>query len=96
MTDANVTLTGVRPSAKEAPWNRRATLTVSSLIAGLAIAVLWSAKLVDDDIGVNTAGFLFAFTAGEDAPTVTTRLRLAIRPLAWLSTAFQEETCPVC
>ena len=31
----------------------RARITAISLIAGLAVAVLWSAQLVDDDIGVN-------------------------------------------
>ena len=34
---------------------RRTPLVVWSLLAGLAVAVLWSAKLVDDDIGVNAA-----------------------------------------
>jgi hypothetical protein len=102
---------------------RRGPLIVFSLLAGLAVAILWSAQLADDDIGVNTAngllghnslttgiagsaaGILFAFTAGlagtftacnvaafsaiapmmEDAPSATTRARLALRPLAWLA-----------
>ena len=34
---------------------RRGMLIAGSLLVGLMIAVLWSAKLVDDDIGVNTA-----------------------------------------
>jgi hypothetical protein len=34
---------------------RRGRIIVGSVVAGLAIAALWSAQLVDDDIGVNTA-----------------------------------------
>ncbi|HEY2576799.1 MAG TPA: hypothetical protein VGI74_10875 [Streptosporangiaceae bacterium] len=102
---------------------RRTPLIVFSLLAGLAIAILWWAKLVDDDIGVNAAngmlgqntltngiagsaaGVVFAFTVGlagtftacnvaafsaiaplmEDAQSAGARLRLALRPLAWLA-----------
>lgn len=102
---------------------RRVPLIVFSVLAGLAVAVLWSAQLSDNDIGVNAAsgmlghnplttniagsaaGILFAFVAGmagtftacnvaafsaiaplmEDAQSVRSRLRLALRPLGWLT-----------
>jgi sulfite exporter TauE/SafE len=123
MADTNVTVAGARLSASQALWTRRGPLIGLSLLTGLAAAVLWSAQLVDDDIGVNAAngmlghdslttgitgaaaGVFFAFTAGlagtftacnvaafsaiaplmEDAPTVASRARQAVRPLAWLS-----------
>lgn len=103
------------------PVNRGALIGLS-LVGGLVIAVLWSAKLVDDQIGVNAAngmlgsnsmttsiagtasGILFAFVAGlagsftacnvaafsAIAPLMeggqpTARLKLALRPLGWLS-----------
>lgn len=107
----------------ETTWTRRGPLVATSLLVGLAIAILWSASLADDDIGVNTAngilghdslttgitggvaGIIFAFTAGlagtftacnvavfsavaplmEDAPTVATRMRQALRPVGWLT-----------
>lgn len=122
MTDTDVTFSGVRLGS-EATWARKGPLVAISLLMGLAIAILWSAKLVDDDIGVNSAnhilghnslttgitgtvaGVLFAFTAGlagtftacnvaafsavapliEDAPTARARMRLALRPLIWLT-----------
>jgi hypothetical protein len=114
------TATLTQPTSRTIP---RGALVAISLLAGAAIAVLWSARLVDDDIGVNSAngmlghnslstaingsaaGVLFAFTAGlagtftacnvaafsaiaplmEDAPSAAARLKLALRPLAWLS-----------
>jgi hypothetical protein len=122
MIDTNVTLSG-EMSGAEAREVRRGPLIAISLIAGLGIAVLWSAQLVDDDIGVNSAtgmlghnaltsnitgsvaGIAFAFAAGlagtftacnvaafsaiapmmEDAPSIATRARLAVRPLLWLT-----------
>jgi hypothetical protein len=112
--------TSAKPVYRAIP---RGPLVAVSLLAGLAIAILWSAQLFDDDIGVNSAngilghdslttsisgsaaGVLFAFTAGlagsftacnvaafsaiaplmEDAPSAATRLKLALRPLAWLA-----------
>ncbi|MEO9236819.1 MAG: hypothetical protein ABI418_01880, partial [Jatrophihabitantaceae bacterium] len=94
-----------------------------SLIVGIAIAMLWSAKLVDDDIGVNVAngllghnaesanlagtltGLIFAFITGvagtftacnvavfsaiapmvQDRSTLSGRVRMALRPLGWVS-----------
>ncbi len=46
---------GTRLAGTEARPTRRGTLILLSLLAGLALAVLWSARLVDDEIGVNTA-----------------------------------------
>lgn len=52
-TEAAVSTTpAVRAQARE---GSRAYLIFFSLLAGLIVAMLWSAKLVDDDIGVNTA-----------------------------------------
>jgi sulfite exporter TauE/SafE len=122
MTSNSVAVDGTQLRS-EATWTRRGPLVVISLLVGLAIAILWSAQLVDDDIGVNTAngilghdslttsitggvaGIIFAFTAGlagtftacnvavfsavaplmEDAPTAATRMRRALRPIAWLT-----------
>jgi MFS family permease len=96
---------------------------VISLVVGIAVAVLWSAQLVDDDIGVNVAdgllghdaasanlagtltGLLFAFITGvagtftacnvavfsaiapmvQDRGTLSGRIRMALRPLGWVS-----------
>lgn len=122
MASNSVALEGTQRTS-EATWTRRGPLVVISLLVGLAIAILWSAQLVDDDIGVNTAngilghdslttsitggvaGIIFAFTAGlagtftacnvavfsavaplmEDAPSAVTRMRRALRPIAWLT-----------
>jgi sulfite exporter TauE/SafE len=55
MAEIDTALAGTeRSSIKRRPINR-VTLIVLSVLAGLAIAVLWSAQLADDDIGVNTA-----------------------------------------
>ena len=122
MAETNVTLPGgvTRTEPREV---RRGPLITFSLLAGLAISVLWSAQLVDDDIGVNSAngilghnalttnisgsiaGIAFAFAAGlagtftacnvaafsaiapmmEDAPSMASRAKLAVRPLMWLT-----------
>src|SRR5258708_2421556 len=52
VTDINVTPSRIR---LESNANRisRGPLVAISLLIGLAIAVLWSASLVDDQIGVN-------------------------------------------
>jgi hypothetical protein len=42
-----------------------------SVLAGLVIAVLWSARLVDDDIGLNTANGLLHQNAGDATITGT-------------------------
>lgn len=55
MNGTSMTRTGARLSGSEAGLARRGLLIAGSLLAGLAIAVLWSAQLVDDDIGVNAA-----------------------------------------
>jgi hypothetical protein len=55
MADINTTLPGTQAAGTERRPIRRGPLIALSLLAGLAIAILWSAKLVDDDIGVNTA-----------------------------------------
>ena len=105
------------------PGTRAGWTIVISVVLGIAIAVLWSAQLVDDDIGVNVAdgllgrkaanadlastltGLLFAFVTGiagtftacnvavfsaiapmvQDRATLSGRVRLALRPLGWLS-----------
>jgi hypothetical protein len=55
MADTNTALASTRFPRTEARQKRRGRLVVLSLLAGLAVAVLWSARLVDDDIGVNAA-----------------------------------------
>lgn len=122
MTQASERAAGL-PLATRARLSGRGPLLLFSLLAGLAIAILWSARLVDDDIGVNSAngilghdsvatgitsasgGIFFAFIAGlagtftacnvaafsavaplmDDTPGLTTRLRMTLRPLGWLS-----------
>lgn len=54
MANNSVTLEGTQLRG-ETTWTRRGPLVVVSMLVGLAIAILWSASLVDDDIGVNTA-----------------------------------------
>lgn len=53
------------PVVRQGP--RRAVVVGLSVLAGLAVAVLWSARLVDDDIGVNVANGVL----GQDAATAT-------------------------
>jgi len=55
-----------RPSATPLS-ERRGRLVLASLLIGTLIAVLWSAQLVDDDIGLNTANSLL----GHDATTTS-------------------------
>jgi len=54
MANSNVAIEGTRIRS-EATWTRRGIFVAISLLVGLAIAILWSARLVDDGIGVNTA-----------------------------------------
>lgn len=67
--------TTTTPTTKDRPGRRttpRRWLVVGSSVAvGLAIAVLWSAQLVDDDIGVNTASGLLGQNATNAAVTGT-------------------------
>jgi hypothetical protein len=110
------------PSAGPATAHPGRTILISGVL-GVAIAVLWSAQLVDDDIGQNMAngllgrnaanadlastftGLLFALITGiagtftacnvavfsaiapmvRDQATLSGRVRLALRPLGWLS-----------
>ncbi|HLX48648.1 MAG TPA: hypothetical protein VKS82_09975 [Streptosporangiaceae bacterium] len=123
MAEINTAMPQAGLSGTESRPVRRTPLIVLSLLAGLAVAILWSAQLVDDKIGVNSAngmlghntlttgiagsaaGVLFAFAIGlagtftacnvaafsaiaplmEDAQSARARLRLALRPLAWLA-----------
>lgn len=123
MADTEMTVSAGTTAERRYRDIPRGPLVAGSLIAGIVIAILWSASLVDDDIGVNSAngilghnslttgisgtaaGVLFAFTAGlagsftacnvavfsaiaplmEDAPSMMTRAKLALRPLAWLA-----------
>jgi hypothetical protein len=55
MANTNTALVGTRYPRTEARRIGRGRLVVLSLLAGLAVAVLWSARLVDDDIGLNVA-----------------------------------------
>jgi sulfite exporter TauE/SafE len=55
MASSSVTLEERRPHTRGATWTRRGPLVAISLLVGLAIAILWSAQLADDEIGVNTA-----------------------------------------
>jgi hypothetical protein len=53
---------------EDEPWaTHRYRLITLSVIAGLAVAALWSARLVDDDIGVNAASGML----GRDAVTTS-------------------------
>lgn len=55
MASSSVTLEERRPHRRGATWTRRGPLVAISLLVGLAVAILWSAQLADDEIGVNTA-----------------------------------------
>jgi hypothetical protein len=55
------------PPAAAAPAVRRGLVVLWSVLIGLAVAVLWSATLADDDIGLNTANGLL----GQDASAAT-------------------------
>ncbi|HEX4832631.1 MAG TPA: hypothetical protein VH478_16225 [Trebonia sp.] len=57
MVSADITAQDSRPAegAREQGWTGRGWLILISLVIGVIIAVLWSADLVDDDIGVNAA-----------------------------------------
>lgn len=114
---------GLVPQAADMKLSGRGPLLILSIFAGLVLAILWSAQLVDDDIGVNSAngmlgynsvnssitgigaGIIFSFITGlagtftacnvaafsalaplmDDAPGLATRMRMALRPLGWLS-----------
>lgn len=62
-----MTQTAVRPAAAERRAPRRPLVVGLSVLAGLAVAILWSARLVDDDIGLNVANGVL----GQDASTAT-------------------------
>ncbi len=55
------------PPVRDTVIPHRGAVVVVGVLVGLAIAVLWSARLVDDDIGVNTASGLL----GQDAAAAT-------------------------
>jgi hypothetical protein len=55
MAETSVTLGDEQLIGTRAYRLRRGRVAVLSLLAGLAVAVLWSARLSDDQIGVNTA-----------------------------------------
>lgn len=55
MAETGAALLKTSLSVPEAHPIKRGPLIVLSLLGGLAIAVVWSARLVDDDIGVNSA-----------------------------------------
>lgn len=64
-----------RPSGTTVPGGvpnpRRGLVIGISVLVGLAVAVLWSAQLVDDDIGVNSANGLLGQTASSATITST-------------------------
>lgn len=62
-------------------------ITVFSLLLGIAIAVLWSAQLVDDDIGVRTANGLLGGNA-ETASLSSTLAGLAFALVTGLAGTF--------
>lgn len=66
MTGTTTVDTAVSPATPRRRW-----LVISSVAVGMAIAVLWSAQLVDDDIGVNTASGLLGRDATDAAVTGT-------------------------
>lgn len=60
----------VAPDALARPGApRRTVIIVSGVLLGLAVAVLWSPNLVDDQIGDNTATALLGHDAGKTALT---------------------------
>lgn len=61
--------------------------TAISLLLGIAIAVLWSARLVDEDIGVNTANGLRGGNA-ESASLSGTVVRLVFALVTGLAGTF--------
>lgn len=67
----------------------RATLIALSVLAGAAVAVLWSAQLVDDDIGVNSANSLLGqnVSASTITGTVTGLVFALVTGLAGTFTA---------
>jgi hypothetical protein len=70
MTNTERITSGHRPETVDtapAPAARRGPVIVWSVLIGLAVAVLWSAQLADDDIGLNTANGLL----GQDATSAT-------------------------
>lgn len=66
------TATGVSRQVTPEPTAAHRGLVVGlSALAGIAIAILWSARLVDDDIGVNTASGLIGTNATDATVTNT-------------------------
>lgn len=65
-------MTDIRDSAATAPLTAdsppRGLVLGLSVLGGLALAILWSARLVDDDIGLNTANGIL----GPDGTTAST------------------------
>src|SRR6185437_16997735 len=91
MTQTQPTVAPVRPASRPSvvrPTRRGLTILISVLL-GIAVAVLWSAQLVDDDIGVNVAnGLLGRNAANADlASTVTGLLFAFITGIAGTFTA---------
>jgi hypothetical protein len=91
MTQTQPTVAPVRPAGRPSvvrPTRRGLTILISVLL-GIAVAVLWSAQLVDDDIGVNVAnGLLGRNAANADlASTVTGLLFAFITGIAGTFTA---------
>jgi hypothetical protein len=76
MTDTDTTTTRVVPAAGQdvrvrPAAARRGRVIGLSVLVGVAIAVLWSAKLADDDIGLNTANGLLGQQAADATITGT-------------------------
>lgn len=70
MTDLDSRTTSVTTTAAPSSVRRGRVIWLSVLV-GLAIAVLWSAKLADDDIGLNTANGLLGRSATDATITGT-------------------------
>lgn len=70
MTEVDRT-TGTQQPATRTTGARPAVVIVASALIGIAVAVLWSARLVDDDIGLNTANGLLGENASSAALTGT-------------------------
>jgi uncharacterized membrane protein (DUF441 family) len=62
MSDHSTALLGTSSTSLSRPAGNRRLIGLS-LLAGLALAVLWSAQLVDDDVGVKTANGLLGHNA---------------------------------
>jgi hypothetical protein len=90
MAEIDTAVVRAELSGAEGQPKRRTLLIVLSLLAGLAVAVLWSAKLVDDDIGVNAANGMLGHNS------VTTGIAGSVAGILFAFTAGLAGTFTAC